>query len=66
MTDDDLPRKDRKANPFLPFQASSFVDAFVTTIVGVGISESCKLRTCRLRNEVEWMLVQFLLPELHT
>lgn len=42
MTDDDLPRKDRKANPFLPFQASSFVDAFVTTIVGVGISELCK------------------------
>ena len=40
MTEDDLPRKDRKANPFLPFQASSFVDAFVTTIVGVGLSES--------------------------
>jgi len=39
---DDLPRKSRRANPFLPFQASSFVDAFVTTIVGVGISESCK------------------------
>ena len=46
MTDDDLPRKDRKANPFLPFQASSFLDAFVTTIVGVGISESCKSRVC--------------------
>jgi len=44
MTDDDLPRKDRRANPFLPFQASSFVDALVTTIVGVGISESCKSR----------------------
>ena len=41
-TNDDLPRKGRKANPFLPFQASSFVDAFVTTIVGVGISESNK------------------------
>jgi len=41
ITDDDLPRKGRKANPFLPFQASSFVDAFVTTIVGVGISELC-------------------------
>ena len=41
-THDDLPRKARKANPFLPFQASSFVDAFVTTIVGVGISESCQ------------------------
>ena len=39
VTHDDLPRKDRRANPFLPFQASSFVDAFVTTIVGVGISE---------------------------
>ena len=43
ITDDDLPRKDRRANPFLPFQASSLVDALVTTIVGVGISESCKL-----------------------
>ena len=40
--DDDLPRKGRKANPFLPFQASSFLDAFVTTIVGVGISELYK------------------------
>jgi len=46
ITNDDLPRKDRKANPFLPFQASSFVDALVTTIVGVGISESCKLQVC--------------------
>jgi hypothetical protein len=46
-SDDDLPRKDRKANPFLPFQASSFVDAFVTTIVGVGISESYSLQGCR-------------------
>ena len=48
MSDDDLPRKDRKANPFLPFQASSFVDAFVTTIVGVGISESYSLPGCRV------------------
>lgn len=46
MTDDELPRKDRRANPFLPFQASSFVDALVTTIVGVGISESCGSRVC--------------------
>ena len=46
MTDDDLPRKDRKANPFLPFQSSSFVDAFVTTIVGVGLSESRKFWVC--------------------
>lgn len=38
-TDDDLPRKSRKANPFLPFQSSSFVDAFVTTIVGIGMSK---------------------------
>ena len=45
---DDLPRKNRKANPFLPFQASSFVDAFVTTIVGVGISESCKHKRIEL------------------
>ena len=62
VTDDDLPRKDRKANPFLPFQASSFVDAFVTTVVGVGISESCrygvgvKLNECsysfRCRNRI--------------
>jgi len=43
VTDDDLPRKDRRANPFLPFQASSLVDALVTTIVGVGISESYQL-----------------------
>ena len=42
MTNDDLPRKNRKVNPFLPFQASSFVDAFITTIVGVGISKSCR------------------------
>ena len=46
MTDHELPRKDRRANPFLPFQASSFVDALVTTIVGVGISESCGSRVC--------------------
>ena len=44
MTDDDLPRKDRKTNPFLPFQASSFVDAFVTTMVGVSISKPRKLQ----------------------
>ena len=44
---DDLPRKARKANPFLPFQASSFVDAFVTTIVGVGISEFCRYKRAR-------------------
>ena len=47
-TDGDLPRKDRKANPFLPFQATSFLDAFVTTIVGVGISESCWLQVGRV------------------
>ena len=41
-TNDDLPRKGRKGNPFLPFQASSFVDAFATTIVSVGVSESNK------------------------
>ena len=40
MTDDNLPREDRKANPFLPLRASNFVDAFVTTIAGVGLSES--------------------------
>ena len=45
----DLPRKNRKANPFLPFQASSFVDAFVTTIVGVGISELCKHKHIELK-----------------
>lgn len=50
MADDDLPRKDRRANPFLPFQASSFVDALVTTIVGVAISE-CASPGCR--NEAE-------------
>ena len=47
VSDDDLPRKSRRANPFLPFQASSFVDAFVTTIVGVGISESCRFGRVR-------------------
>ena len=41
-TNDDLPKKGREGNPFLPFQASSFVDAFATTIVGVGVSESNK------------------------
>ena len=48
----DLPRRARKANIFLPFQASSFVDAFVTTIVGVGISESCGYE-CVGASEVE-------------
>jgi hypothetical protein len=54
-TDGDLPRKNRRANPFLPFQTSSFVDAFVTTIVGVGISESCKYERWG-RTEAEWTL----------
>jgi len=62
---DDLPRKDRKANPFLPFQASSFVDAFVTTIVGVGISESCKHKRIGLK-EAQRTLVQFSLQEPRT
>ena len=35
---DHLPRKTRKANPFLPFQASSVADTLINTIVGVGIS----------------------------
>jgi len=52
ITHDDLPRKDRKANPFLPFQASSFVDAFITTIVGVGISKLYKYERIEL-NEAE-------------
>jgi hypothetical protein len=54
-TDGDLPRKNRRANPFLPFQTSSFVDAFVTTIVGVGISESGKYERWG-RTEAEWTL----------
>ena len=65
-TDDDSPRKGRKANPFLPFRASSFVDAFVTTIVGVGISElhkhervvelDLRYRSFRCRNRVSGMV----------
>ena len=43
----DSPRKGRKGNPFLPFQMT-FVDAFVTTIAGVGISESHSLKGCRV------------------
>ena len=65
MTDGDLPRKNRRANPFLPFQASSFVDAFVTTIVGVGISKSGKCERWS-RTEAEWTLAQSSLPEPHT
>lgn len=40
-TGDDSPRK---VDPSLPFQAPSLRDAFVTTVVSVGISESCKHR----------------------
>ena len=39
--DDESARGNRKRGPFLPLRASGVVDAFVTTIVGVGISESC-------------------------
>lgn len=60
MSDGDLRRKDRKANPFLPFQASSFVDAFVTTIVGVGISESYSLQGRRVDAKLNGRPYSFL------
>lgn len=49
MTDDELPRKDKKANSFLPFQTPPLLDASVATIVGMGLSESCKLRARKIK-----------------
>ena len=40
ITRDSLPGKDWKSIPFLQFRASSFADALVQAIVGVGISGS--------------------------
>lgn len=57
--DDDLPGKDRKAYLLLPFRAASFADALTTTIVGVGMSESCKLRACRIEMKLNECLCSF-------
>ena len=61
-TDGDLPRKDRKTNPFLPFQTTSFVDAFVTTVVGFGLSESCKLQVGRVGMKLNECPYSFYCP----
>ena len=57
--DDDLQRKDGKANPLLPFQTATLVDALTTTIIGVGISESCRLRACRIEMKLNERLCSF-------
>jgi len=64
-TRDDLPGKDRKSFPLSPFRASSFADALVHTIVGVGISGFCKYEHVE-SNEAERPLSQFSLQELRT
>ena len=65
VTLDGPPGKDRKAIPLLPFRASSFADALVHTIVGVGISGFCKHEHVE-SNEAEWALFQSSLRELCT
>jgi len=62
---DGLPGKGRKPIPFLLFRASSFADALVHTIVGIGISGSCMYEHVE-SNEAEWALLQFSLQELRT
>jgi len=65
ITRDGLPRTDKKPIPFSPFRASSFADALVRAVVGVGISGFCKYEHVG-SNEAEWALVQFSWQEPRT